>query len=127
MAKFTNTTEKTPLGIGALDLLIEPGASVSVSTQQMHKAAESPVVRYWVESGMLTAEPDDGAEAAALAEAERVKREAEELAALEAAEEAERKQREADEAKRLEDEAAAAAKAAGGPPKVPTPTPTPKR
>ena len=126
MAKFTNTTEKTPLGIGALGLLIEPGASVSVSTEDMRKAAESPVVRYWVESGMLTAEPDDGDEA----EAERKQREAEELAALEAAE-AERKQREAEElaaleaaeAERKQREADEAAKAAGGPPKVPTPTP----
>lgn len=112
MPKFTNTTEKTPLGIGALGLLIEPGASVSVSIQQMHKAAESAVVRHWVQSGMLVAEEGDGD---GEAEAERVKREAEELAALEAAE-AERVKREAEE------EAAAKA-TAGGPPKVPTPTP----
>lgn len=105
MAKVTNKTEKTPLGIGALGLLVEPGQSVHVSTEDLKTLGESAVVRAWVESEMMEIEPD-GAD--------------EKKAAKAAAEQAEKEAADREKAEALAAEEAAKANSA---PKLPTPTP----
>lgn len=122
MAKVTNTTARTPLGVGSLRILIEPGQTVELTAEQLHKAGRSKVVRAWAESGMLTIEPegDDKAEMARIAQAQK---DADELRELEEAEAKEKA-----DAERLAAEQKAADEAKGKTPELPkVPTPTPKK
>ena len=72
MAKIVTNTGRTPLGIGPLSVLLEPGQTEAFSDAAWKQATAHPVVTHWVESGSLEVEDGkaDPETEAAIAEAE---------------------------------------------------------
>lgn len=54
MSTLTNNTKQTPLGIGSMGVVVEPGQSVEVDAKAFKAAALHPVVAGWVKDGLLT-------------------------------------------------------------------------
>lgn len=65
MPKLTNMGGVQPLGVPGILGAIEPGQSRPIAQKDWERAKDKPVIRHWVETGLLLVEDDEPAAEAA--------------------------------------------------------------